>query len=68
LNIHSSEEICSKLNESSSKFKELLSIESFTERAKQLAKKDLINMSFNGVALKLETIHTNKGIADVLFD
>jgi hypothetical protein len=46
----------------------MLSIESFTERAKQLAKKDLINMSFNGVALKLETIHTNKGIADVLFD
>jgi hypothetical protein len=46
----------------------MLTVESFTERAKQLAKKDLINMSFNGVALKLETIHTNKGIADVLFD
>ena len=46
----------------------MLSTESFTERAKQLAKKDLINMSFNGVALKLETRHTNKGIADVLFD
>ena len=46
----------------------MLSLESFSERVKQLAKKDLVNMSYNGVALKIETIHTSKGVADVLFD
>ena len=46
----------------------LVSSESFAERVKQLAKKDFFNMSFNGVALKVEPIHTNKGIADVLFN
>ncbi len=46
----------------------MVSLDSFTERVKQLAKKDLINMSFNGVALKIETIHTNKGIGNVLFN
>ena len=46
----------------------LIPQESFTERIKQLAKKDLVNMSFNGVALNVETIHTSKGIGDVLFN
>jgi len=46
----------------------LIPQESFTERVKQLAKKDLVNMSFNGVTLKIETIHTSKGIGDVLFN
>jgi len=46
----------------------MISSESFAERVKQLAKKDFYNMSFNGVALKIEPIHTNKGIADVLFN
>ena len=46
----------------------MVSLNSFGERVKQLAKKDLINMSFNGVALKIETIHTNKGIGNVLFN
>lgn len=46
----------------------IISSESFAERVKQLAKKDFFNMSFNGVALKIEPIHTNKGIADVLFN
>ncbi|MFK5938150.1 MAG: DUF1819 family protein [Sulfurimonas sp.] len=45
----------------------MVSPESFAERVKQLAKKDYFNMSFNGVALKIEPIHTNKRIADVLF-
>lgn len=42
--------------------------DNFTERAKQLAKKDLINMSFDGVALKIETVYTSKGVGDVLFN
>lgn len=46
----------------------MISQDSFSERAKQLAKKDLINMSFNGVALKIETIHPSKGIGNVLFN
>jgi hypothetical protein len=46
----------------------LISKENFTERVKQLAKKEFFNMSFNGVALKVEIIDTNKGIADVLFN
>lgn len=46
----------------------MVSPESFAERVKLLAKKDFFNMSFNGVALKIEPIHTNKGIADVLFN
>ncbi len=46
----------------------MVPLDSFAERVKQLAKKDLINMSFNGVALKIETIHTGKGIGSVLFD
>jgi len=46
----------------------MVSPDSFTERVKQLAKKDLINMSFNGVTLKIETIHTGKGIGNVLFN
>jgi hypothetical protein len=46
----------------------MVSPDSFAERVKQLAKKDLINMSFNGVALKIEAIHTSKGIGNVLFN
>jgi hypothetical protein len=46
----------------------MVSPESFYERVKQLAKKDFFNMNFNGVALRIEPIHTNKGIADVLFN
>jgi len=46
----------------------MVPLDSFTERVKQLAKKDLVNMSFNGVALKVDTIHTNKGIGNVLFN
>ena len=45
----------------------LISSESFVERVKQLAKKDLVNMSFNGTTLKIETIHTGEGIANALF-
>ena len=46
----------------------MISVESFSERVKQLAKKDFFNMSFNGVALKVEPIHNSKGIGDVLFN
>lgn len=46
----------------------MISVENFAERVKQLAKKDFFNMSFNGVALKVEPIHNSKGIGDVLFN
>ena len=46
----------------------LISSESFVERVKQLAKKDLINMSFNGVELNVELKQHDKGIENVLFD
>lgn len=46
----------------------MISNESFLERVKQLAKKDFFNMSFNGVALKIEPIHNTKGVSSVLFN
>lgn len=46
----------------------LIPYEDIQDRLKKLSLKGLFNMSFNGVALNIELIHSYRGICDVLYN